>query len=111
MKLYWALFLAFPLAAATVPEPVYRRAFDGARRPRRGTGTIHPQPRRRTASRPRPRRAVGRPGRIQQAEGAVTGSLENVANALVVQIDDAKAEPPRDDSPESAKFIPSASFT
>jgi minor extracellular serine protease Vpr len=91
MKLYWALVLAFPLAAANVPnryivelstEPVARVA--GRAR------LIHSPAAEGQRLRVRSEQAAART-RIQQAEGVVTGSIENVGNAVVVQIDDAKA--------------------
>src|SRR5947199_6483638 len=91
MKLYWALFLAIPLGAANVPnryivelstEPVSRVA--GRAR------LIHSPAAERHRGRVRAEQSSAR-AQIQQAEGTVMGAIENVGNALVVQIDDAKA--------------------
>ncbi len=91
MKFFWPLVLAFPLAAANVPnryivelstEPVAASA--GQLR------LIHGPAAERRRNGVRSEQASAR-SRIQQAEGAVLGSVENVGNALIVQIDDAKA--------------------
>src|SRR3954447_14118473 len=92
MKLYWALFLVFPLAAENVPnryivelttEPVARIAGRGR--------LIHSPAAERLRTRVRAEQASAG-SRIRQAEGAITGAIENVQNALVVQIEDAKSD-------------------
>ena len=93
MNLFWALLLAFPLLAETIPgryvvelstEPVARTVRTQGR-----LGILSPAALRQRAQ-VRLQQAAAR-GRVQQAEGAVSAAVENVANALVVEIDDAKA--------------------
>jgi minor extracellular serine protease Vpr len=92
MKLFWALLLVLPVAAENVPnryivelttEPVARIAGRGR--------LIHSPAAERHRTRLRAEQASAG-GRIRQAEGAIIGAIENVQNALVVEIDDAKAD-------------------
>src|SRR3954453_20254315 len=85
MRLYWALFLALPLAAADVPN---RYIVELSMEP---VGRIHSPAAERHRVRLRSEQAVART-RIEAPEGAVTGAVENVTNALIVHIDDAKAD-------------------
>src|SRR6478672_8551891 len=93
MKFLWTLLLTFPLFAENVPgryivelttEPVATQA--------RGLGrdAMRSPAAQRARARIRAEQAAAR-GRVQAAEGVVSASLENVQNALVVEIDDAKA--------------------
>lgn len=93
MKLLWALLLAVPLVAETVPgryivqlatEPVATHVRG------QGRGAILSPAAQRHRARLRSEQAAAR-ARVQQAEGSVSGAVENVQNALVVEIDDAKA--------------------
>src|SRR4051794_22729207 len=80
MKHSWALFLVLPLFAETVPNRyiVELTAAPVARVERHRAQVRAEQ----TSAR----------ARIRQAEGTITGSIENLKNALFVQIDDAKAD-------------------
>jgi minor extracellular serine protease Vpr len=91
MKLLWALCIAVTLSAANVSnryivelttEPVARIA--------RNKAGLHSAAAEQHRRRIRAEQTTIR-ARIQQAEGVVTGAVENLRNALVVRIDDAKA--------------------
>ena len=93
MKLFWAALVVVPLFAADVPnryivelstEPVAVRVRA------QGRLAIHSLPAEQHRQRIRAEQTAAR-SRIQQAEGRVTGALENLHNALVVRIDDSKA--------------------
>src|SRR4051812_48196195 len=91
MKLYWALLLAFPVAAANVPNRyIVELSTEPVARVARRARLIHSPAAERHRGRVRAEQSSAR-AQIQQAEGAVMGAIENVGNALVVQIDDAKA--------------------
>jgi subtilisin family serine protease len=94
MKLVWVFLLTFPLVAENIPgryvvelstEPVARHVRGQGR-----LGMLSPAALRQRAQ-VRSEQAGAR-GRVVQAEGAVSAAVENVANALVVEIDDAKAD-------------------
>ncbi len=93
MKVIWALILAFPLLAENVPgryiveltnEPVATQARGQGRDAMRSPAA------QRARARIRVEQAEAR-RRVQAVEGVVSASIENVQNALVVEIDDAKA--------------------
>src|SRR5689334_7412295 len=93
MKVIWALIVAFPLLAENVPgryivelmtEPVASEARGQGRDAMRSPAA------QRARARIRAEQAVAR-GRVLAAEGVVRATIENVQNALIVEIDDAKA--------------------
>src|SRR5436305_11996789 len=93
MKFFWAVLAVAPVFAADIPnryivelstEPVAVRVRA------QGRFAIHSLPAEQHRARIRAEQTAAR-SRIQQAEGTVTGALENLHNALVVRIDDGKA--------------------
>jgi subtilisin family serine protease len=93
IKLIWAFLLAIPLIAENVPnrfivtlttEPVAQHVRA------QGRFAIHGIAAERHRVRLRAEQAEAR-SRVGQAEGVVTGAIENVQNALVVEIESARA--------------------
>src|SRR3954447_15196960 len=93
MKLLWALLLTVPLVAENVPgRYIVELTTDPVATQARGQGrdAMRSPAAQRARARIRTEQAQVRV-RVRMAEGVVSAALENVQNALIVQIDDAKA--------------------